>query len=241
MISRAALVVALAVASVARADAPAGPSRAAKPVIAAAAAKPATAAAPAVRAAPATPATPATSTALDPAVEEAADANLESTEDRRGLTFAGSFGGGLVLGFGINDSVGRGGALSLRLGHVATRSTVITFELGITAVLHKLGANGPTETNTNTNLLAGALHYVNPSLWLRFGGGLGVYQGRQVALSKGGVGNLTLVGPAALAGFGLDILRVKAAVLDFEIGTSAMINSEGLLVASGANFGLSFD
>jgi hypothetical protein len=183
----------------------------------------------------------ATSDAPDPAVVEAGDANLESIEDRTGLTFAGAVGGGLIVGIGINDSVGRGGSVSLRLGHVATRSTVITFELGITAVLHKRAMNGPTETNTSSNLLAGAQYYVNPSLWLRFGGGLGVHLGRQVTLSDGKVGDLTLVGPAALAGVGLDLLRVKSAVLDFEIATSAMVNRDGVLIASGANLGLAFD
>lgn len=179
--------------------------------------------------------------APDPAVEDAADANLESTEDRSGLTFAGSFGGGLMLGFGIKDSVGRGGSVSLRLGHVATKRTVITFELGLTAALHKPAMQTKTKTNTNTNLLAGALHYVNPSLWLRFGGGLGVYTGRQVALSTGQLGNVDLVGPAMLGGVGVDLARFKSVVLDLEIETSAMINNDGVLMASGAHIGLSFD
>lgn len=179
--------------------------------------------------------------APDPAVQDAADANLESTEDRSGLTFAGSFGGGLMLGFGIKDSVGRGGSVSLRLGHVATKRTVITFELGFTAALHKPAMQSETKTNTNTNLLAGALHYVNPSLWLRFGGGLGVYTGRQVALSTGQLGNVDLVGPAMLGGVGVDLARFKSVVLDLEIETSAMINNDGVLIASGAHVGLSFD
>ena len=177
----------------------------------------------------------------DPAVDDAAEANLESTEDRRGLTFAGSFGGGLILGFGIKDSVGRGGAVSLRLGHVATKRTVITFELGFTAALHKPAMQSATKTNTNTNLLAGALYYVNPSLWLRFGGGLGVYHAVQVTLSSGLLGDVTLAGPAILGGVGVDLARFKSAVLGLELGTSAMINSDGLLFASGANLGLSFD
>jgi hypothetical protein len=197
---------------------------------------------PAAAPAPAAPAPAVTAPAApDPAVEDAAEANLESIENRSGLTFAASIGGGLVIGFGIKDSVGRGGALSLRLGHVATRRTVITFELGTTAVLHKPAMTSETKTNTNTNLLAGALYYVNPSLWLRFGGGLGVYQGRQVTLSTGQLGDVTLSGLAMLGGVGVDLARFKSVVLDLEIATSAMINSDGILVASGANLGLSFD
>jgi len=180
--------------------------------------------------------------APDPAVQDASEANLESTENRRGLTFAGSLGGGLILGFGIKDSVGRGPAVSLRLGHVATRRTVITFEIGVTAALHKpAGMNTSLQTNTNTNLLAGALYYANPSLWVRFGGGLGVYRGNQVTLSSGAIGNVMLAGPAVLGGIGVDIARFKSAVLGLEVGTSAMINSDGVLVASGLNLGLSFD
>jgi hypothetical protein len=179
--------------------------------------------------------------APDPAVQDAAEANLESAENRRGLTFAGSFGGGLMLGFGINDSVGRGGSLSLRLGQVATRRTVITFELGVTAALHRPAMTSSTQTNTNTNLLAGALHYVNPSLWLRVSGGLGAYQGRQVALPNGQLGNITLVGPVVLGGVGVDVARFKSAVVGLEIATSAMLNRDGVLIASGARLGVSFD
>lgn len=180
--------------------------------------------------------------APDPAVQDAAEANLASTENRRGLTFAGSFGGGLILGFGIKDSVGRGPSLSLRLGHVATRRTVITFEVNVTAALHKPpGMMSSIQPNTNTNLLAGALRYVSPSLWLRFAAGLGGYQGRKVVLANGTRDDVTLVGPAVLGGVGIDLARFKAAVLDLEVGTSAMVNRDGVLVASGLNLGLSFD
>ncbi|HET7505501.1 MAG TPA: hypothetical protein VFK02_30985 [Kofleriaceae bacterium] len=214
MIGRAALAVALALPAVVHAD-PAGPG-----------------------AAPRT----ATATSEDPdrAVVEAGDANLESIDDRQGVTFSGSLGGGLIVGFGIKDSVGRGGSISLRLGHVATRRTVITLELAITAALHKLAMNSATATDTDTNLLAGAMYYVNNSLWLRFGGGVGAYQARKVVLSNGQPGDLTLVGPAVLAGAGLDLVRFKYAVVGFEFGTSAMINRDGVLLASGAGFDVAF-
>jgi len=186
------------------------------------------------------PAAPA-SEAADPAVEEASEANLESTAERRGLTFSVSVGGGLMIGFGIAGSVGRGGALSLRLGHVATPHTVITFEITTSVALHQPHvANPPVKTNTDTNLLAGAQYYVNRTLWLRAAGGIGVYKGEDVELSTGGTGELQVVAPAVLGGIGIDVLRFKWAMLGLETGTSAMVTRSGVLVASSLSLGLSF-
>ncbi|HMG19988.1 MAG TPA: hypothetical protein VK607_01680 [Kofleriaceae bacterium] len=186
--------------------------------------------------------------APDPAVEQAGDANLESTANRQGLTFAASIGGGVVVGFGIEGSVGRAGAVNLRLGHVATPHTVITFELDASAVLHKPATHESTETNSNVNLLAGAQYYVNPSLWLRVAGGLGVYAANQVPGERDPMQPNTPVlvdrrwmGPAVLGGIGLELARFKWAVICLEAGTSAMINGDGLLVASDLRLGLSFD
>jgi hypothetical protein len=176
----------------------------------------------------------------DPAVQDAADANLETTESRRGLTFTVQLGGGLTVGFGINDSVGRGGSISLRLGSVATRRTVITFELTATASLHKAATMSSTEANTNVNLMTGAQYYVNRSLWLRASGGVGVYTRRDVK-GAGGNEDITLVGPAALGGLGVEILRFRWAALGFEFGTSMMVNRDGVLIASGAGLDLTFD
>jgi hypothetical protein len=179
--------------------------------------------------------------APDPAVEDASEANLESTANRQGLTFTGALGGGLIVGFGIKDSVGRGGSLSLRLGHVATRRTVLTFELGVTASLHKAATTSDTKPNTNTNIAAGAQHYLNPSLWLRLAGGVGAYQRRDVMLPGGVIGNRSLVGPVVVGGFGVDVLRFKATVVGFEIATSMMASGDGVLMASGLDVALSFD
>jgi hypothetical protein len=191
------------------------------------------------RAEPARPAA-ARESEPDPAVQDATDANLETTESRSGLTFTASLGGGLTAGFGITDSVGRGGALSLRLGHVATRHTVITFELTGTASLHKAATMSSTKANTDVNLLAGAQYYVNRSLWLRAAGGVGVYTRRDVR-DVGGNRDITLVGPTALGGLGFELLRFKLAVLGFEFNASAMISSDGLLIASVAGLDLAFD
>lgn len=184
----------------------------------------------------------------DPAVEEASDANLESTASRTGIVVSGALGGGMIIGIGVDDSAGRGPAVSLRLGHVATPHTVITFGVDLTLALHKPkelpGQSSAVQANSDTNLLAGAQYYLNPSLWLRFAGGLGVYQGRKVLVEVDHmqtVGDLTLIGPAALAGIGVDIARFKWAVLGLEAATSAGVNREGVLLASHLNLGLSFD
>jgi hypothetical protein len=180
----------------------------------------------------------------DPAVEEAGDANLESTAHRSGVTLSGSVGGGMIVGFGIDDSAGRGGAISVRLGHVATPRTVVVLGVDVTLALHQPKGEG-VQANSDTNLLVGAQHYVDPSLWLRFGGGVGVYQRKRIVVGvvdgREQLGDRTLVGPAALAGIGLDIARFKWAVLGIEAATTAMVNRDGVLLASHLNLGVSFD
>lgn len=187
---------------------------------------------------------PPATEAPDPAVEYAADANLESTAHRRGIVLAGSLGGGLIVGLGIAGSTGRGGSFDVRLGHVATPRTVITFEFGGTIVLHtaKLNAmDSATYTNANLNLLAGAQYYVTESLWLRFAGGLGRYQASHVKSMDGNVSiDVQQTGPAVLGGIGIDFARFKWAVFGIEIGTSAMVRS-GVVVASDLRLGVTFD
>jgi hypothetical protein len=68
-----------------------------------------------------------------------------------------------------------------------------------------------------------------------------VYNGVKVVLTDKGLGDVILAGPAVLGGVGVDLARFKSVVLDLELETSAMINSDGVLMASGAHLGLSFD
>jgi hypothetical protein len=190
-------------------------------------------------------AAPPPAEAPDPAVEYAADANLESTANRQGFILAGAVGGGLLVGLGIAGSTGRGGSFDVRLGHVATPRTVITFEVGGTIVLHgtaQLTAmDSVTYTNTNLNVLAGAQYYVTESLWLRFAGGLGRYQASHVeSLDRNVSIDVQQTGPAVLGGIGVDFARFKWAVFGIELGTSAMVRS-GVVLASDLRLGVAFD
>jgi hypothetical protein len=179
--------------------------------------------------------------APDSAAVEAADANLESTVRRRGLTFTLAFGGGLMAGFGIEGSVGRGGSVSMRLGQVATPRLVLTLETNTTAVLHRLPASREIQPNTSTTVLLGGQYYANPSLWMRGAAGLGVYQGRDVGMTDGTLGDVELIGGAVLGGFGVDLARWRFLVLGLEIATAATVNRDGVLVTSAFNLGLAVD
>ena len=168
----------------------------------------------------------------DPAVVEAGERNLESIERRRGFTFAFAVGGGLTFGVGHDPSVGRGGAASIRVGQVATRHTVFTFELAGSALFHKVKATGMSEVHTNqaSSLLAGAQYYVNGSLWVRGALGLGVYKGDEVLIDGGPRrGDITRLGPSAAAGAGLSLVQFRRTAIGVELFSQLLVNRDGAL------------
>lgn len=167
---------------------------------------------------------------------ESREANLEPDEPRSGLTLAGALGGSIMLGGDIG--VGRGPAVSLRLGHVATRNTVITFELTGTSSLHKASMDGPTLTDSNFGLFAGAQRYTSPSLWLRAAGGITVLV--TDAMTDGTGGDKPRGGIGGLVGGGFDIARWGYLVLGFETFGMASLSSDGLKVQLAFSAGLSY-
>lgn len=163
---------------------------------------------------------------------EAGEANLESNAPRSGLVVAISGGGGVTLGGDLG--VGRGGALSLRMGHVATRKTIISFEITGTGALHKQSIDGPTVTDTNIGLFAGAQRYAGSSTWFRVAGGF-------TALTKNiGGDESTAGGIGALLGGGLDLARWGYLVLGLEtFAMSSITSGTGFTMQLGFNLGLS--
>jgi hypothetical protein len=166
---------------------------------------------------------------------EGREANLESMERRYGFTFAVSPGIGVMIGGDIG--VGRGGALSLRLGHVATRKTVITFELSGTSAYHKAAMEGETLSDTNYALLVGAQRYKTGWLWGRAAGGLTTLV--KNASRSGTGGESPIAGAGALVGGGFDIARWGYLVLGFETFALASLSSDGFKMQLAFNLGLS--
>jgi hypothetical protein len=170
----------------------------------------------------------------DPAAEQAAsESNLESKSPRDGTTFSAAAGGSFALGFGIDDSVGRGGALSLRLGHVMTPDSILLLELEGASEFHKIAMNDVVH-NDDVHVLVGAQYYTNASLWIRGGVGYGGY-----TLVQAG-GTTKLGGAGAVLGIGLDILRRHYFVLDLEALTTGTINKAGVITSSALCVGVSY-
>jgi hypothetical protein len=167
----------------------------------------------------------------DTADIESREANLETTDTRYGFTFAFSPGVGFM--FGGDIGVGRGGAISLRLGHVATRNTVITFELSGTSAYHRASMMGSTLSDTNYALLVGAQRFKTNWLWWRAAGGLTTLV--KNADRDGTGGEAPIPGAGALVGAGANFARWGYLVFGIEGFALASISSDGFKTQLGFN------
>jgi hypothetical protein len=183
---------------------------------------------------------PMTARADDPAAVEAADANLESVEARRGMVFTLGVGGGFTFGLGLEDSTGQGGAGVLRVGRVASRRSVVGFELTGVANLSSVNIGPEDEPvkvryrRDSTALLAFGQYYFGPVLWLRAGAGVGRYAGEELR-SEVNIELRDRVRLAALvgsAGAGLDVVRLKRFRAGIEIITTGYLTRDGVLSAN---------
>jgi hypothetical protein len=181
---------------------------------------------------------PMVARADDPAAIEAADANLESVEARRGMVFTLGIGGGFTFGLGMDDSTGTGGSGLLRVGRVASRQSVVGVEL--TGVAHFSNVVlGPLDMTTNeryrrdsTAILAFGQYYFGPVLWLRAGLGFGRYAGEELTGLLEHRDRVRLVALAGSAGAGLDLVRLKRFRAGIEIITTGYLTRDGILSAN---------
>lgn len=166
------------------------------------------------------------------------EANLETTERRRG------FVGGAFLGpsFTIGGGTGTGGTVSLRLGQVATPRTVIAFQLDGSGQLRKVSTGpGTSEIRTNSigSFLVGMQHWIGPSLSVRLLGGVGVYT---CAKCRSDLTDERRPGVAGGAGVGVDLVRfARGIVLALDVTSINQINRDGLVSTNTFGLGLSFD
>lgn len=170
----------------------------------------------------------------DPAAVRAGDANLEPTTRRTGFTFALGLAPEVTLGSGEVGS-NTGGELSLRLGQVASPTSVIYLELAGAGQLHKVGDR--IEQNTHTSFFVGAQYWAG-SLWLRTGAGIGIYRGNDVPMAGQ---HIRHVGPGGTVGVGLDLVRLKGVVIDLEAASMTMLHRHGFIITNSFGLGLSFD
>jgi hypothetical protein len=176
----------------------------------------------------------------DPAAIEAGDANLESTSARQGISFTFGFGGALSVGFGMENATGQGGALTLRLAHVANARSVVAVELSGVALFFSV-AGSLYQTNQQSLMLAG-MYYLNPALWIRGAIGVGRYGGEELRMDDLIMRErLRLTGPAGSVGAGVDLIRLRRFRAGVEFSSTALFNSDGVLSSNGFLFGLTLD
>lgn len=172
----------------------------------------------------------------EPAVAHVGEANLESKEVRQGVQLTGAIGGGLALGFSMEDTTGTGGVISLRLGEPMTPQWVLTIELAGGGQLHRTAEMNPrTVIDNDTNLLFGAQFYPSDSFFVRGGFGLGTYLQNTAARD---LADHKYVGPAFVLGAGLELVKLKHFIFDFEVFSISMPNRAGLLATTAACLGL---
>lgn len=155
------------------------------------------------------------------------EANLEPNGPREGFVLIGAAGFGVMLG----DGVGRGPAISLRAGHVATQRIVITFEVDVTTALHKPDTM-TTLTDSGAGLFVGAQRYTsrNSSVWVRGAGGLHVFT---PDIGKSGGTPVGTGGIGGLVGGGVDLARWGYLVLGVEAFAMGSLDKEGVKLQLG--------
>jgi hypothetical protein len=170
----------------------------------------------------------------DPRAQEAADeANLESNAPRHGTTFSASLGAGITMG----DGVGRGPGVSFRVGHVATPLTVLTFEITGGSLLYQKQGSPTILHNDDISFMAGALHYVANSLWIRGAGGLTAYTEDNLVPSL----KVAHAGIGGLVGIGIDFVRWHYLVLGIEtFDQLSLVSKKGLIFNNGLCLGLTY-
>ncbi len=171
---------------------------------------------------------------VEPAVANAGEANLESTASRQGVQLTGAVGGSLAIGFSVPDANGTGGAVSLRVGEPMTPQWVLTVEVEGAGQLHKPPDMKTTYLDNDTNLLIGAQYYPNDSFFVRVATGVGTY--KQTMAARDNMDH-KYVGPAFAFGAGLELIKLKHIVFDFEIFSVSMANRAGVFTTSAFGLG----
>ena len=174
---------------------------------------------------PIEPAPPPPPSPPDPIVQQSGMHGVESTARHQGYHVTLAVGGGLSVGIGLDNSIGRGPSASLRLGRMAGERLAFTVELANITLLRKAGSDGPTRTDLGNNFLIGTQLYVNRTLWLRLGVGVGSF-----IVDNGSMMDKPIFsGPSGVAGGGLDLIRFRRAAIGFEVMSLGMIVNHGLL------------
>jgi hypothetical protein len=169
-------------------------------------------------------AAPMAAHADDRARRQASEANLEPTRLREGFAIGIAIGGGMQVGFGIEEASGTPGAGSLRIGTSASDRLAWFIDL-IQAGTPRRGDSSGVELNRTNVLGVGAQIFALPTLWLRGGAGLGHLKLNSESNMNGQYG-LGMYG-----GGGVDFLRRGRFALSGEVEFISGLYRDGFVSA----------
>lgn len=181
------------------------------------------------------------------------EANLEGTGIRSGFAFAGYLGPAIQIGVDMDHATGTGGSFSFRLGRFADRDTIITVELAGTVFPQRFDTcrqNLPPSMpcpeadlvhhlsyNQSTLAAFGAQTYVAPILWIRMSLGFAAFTRREAGAMRDSTASH--FGGGAVVGAGLEVVRRKSVSLALEfLATGAVYPTDGVILGGGLGLSL---
>ena len=171
-------------------------------------------------------------------VEVASNANLDPV-GRHGIVIDLALGPKVQWSIGddVSQAAGIGGVASARVGMVASPRWIVGLAFDINVVAHNTSTT--TEINQSSLLTVDAQVYLRPSLWIRFGAGVGSLSDRDKATGKT-TGVLPALGSAG--GLGVDLVRTKKLALEFELFVDGALYRGGdISMAGGFGLGLAIE
>ena len=174
----------------------------------------------------------------DDTVEVARNANLDPV-GRHGVVFDIALGPKVQwsIGDNVSQAGGIGGTASARVGMVASPRWIVGLALDVNVVAHN--ASTTTQLNQSSLLTVDGQVYLRPSLWIRFGAGVGSLSNRDKSTGKT-TGVLPSLGSAG--GLGVDLVRTKKLALEFEVFVDGALYRGGdLSMAGGLGLGLAIE
>lgn len=161
-----------------------------------------------------------------------AESNLEWP--RSGFRASAAIGPAMQIGVGIDDSSGKGGGISLRVGTASGPRLAWLLELASTGYAAE-NVDLEAKLNSSSLLTLGAQVHVTEAVWVRFGAGLATF------VQRSETGQPEFAGVGSTFGAGYDVVRRGDLALSLELAAlGAFYDGDSLVTSSVLALGVTY-